>query len=114
MTKFNPLTYANSLKKAGIAEPQATIFAEGFHEILETIENDFASKKDLSHLEQRLNNRMDQLDAKINIVETRINTVETVLAGKISNVDTKLNWLMSLMGAMGVLLALLNFIHFHC
>lgn len=96
MPKFNAFTYAESLKQAGVSEQQARVHAEGFMTLVEEL----ASKEDLKHLEEKMNDK--------------INMVETVLSAKITSVDTKLNWLMTLVGGFGVLLALLNFLHWYC
>lgn len=106
MSKFNPLTYSQHLKEAGFTEAQASVQTEGIMGILDAMDSKLASKDDLKNLEQRLDSRIDLLDAKIN-------TVEVVLTGKINNVDTKLNWLITLMGSIGILLTLLNFFHVH-
>lgn len=106
MSKFHSLSYARKLKDAGVQEPQATIVAEGFQEILETIESDFASKEYLELLEQHLNNRIDLLDMEIN-------TIKTILTDKIDNVESMLKWSIAIIG-VGFFLALLNFIPVHC
>lgn len=107
MSKFNAFIYADSLKEAGCSEQQARIHAHAFVSLIEEL----ASKDDLKSLEQRLDNKMDHIEERMN---SKINTVEAVLATKISNVDTKLNWLITLMGTIGILLAVLNFLHGHC
>lgn len=115
MPTFNPLSHVERLRAAGATEVQAKVYAECMLELVEMMddkmqameirmETRMASKEDLKNLEVRLDNRIDKLDS-------RINTVEAVLTAKITNVDTKLNWLMTLMGAVGVVLALLNFVH---
>jgi len=75
----------------------------------------FATKDDLKSLELRLDSRIDHLEYRIDHLgqqlNGRINTMESILSAKINNVDTKLNWLVTLMGAIGVMLAFTNFLH---
>lgn len=96
MSKFNPLTYAQALKEAGFAEKQACLLTEGFMNLIDEL----ASKEDLKNLERRLDNRIDHLGEKMDV--------------KINAVDTKLNWLITMMGAIGILLGVFNFLHLHC
>lgn len=110
MAIFNSLTYAKRLKTVGIPEQQAEIQVEMLAEIMENMENKFASKEDLKNLETRLDTKMDALETRL---DAKIETVESVLSIKIASVDTKLNWLMSLVGLIGIVLAVLNFIHIY-
>lgn len=118
MPKFNAFIYADSLKEVGCSEQQSRIHAHAFVSLIEEL----ASKDDLKSFEQRLDNKIDHLEERMNSkmdhieerMNSKINTVEVVLATKISNVDTKLNWLITLMGTIGILLAVLNFLHGHC
>lgn len=113
MTKFNAFTYADSVKEAGFTAQQARIHAQGFLVLIDELEqrtNELASKEDLKNVEQRLDTKIDRLEEKMN---AKINTVETVLSTKINAVDMKLSWLITMMGAIGALLALMNFFHVH-
>jgi len=94
---IDTLAYSNRLKAAGVPATQAEVHAESLGEILGHLENHFATKQDIIHLEH-----------KIETLDHKIDTVESALTAKIGAVDTKLNWLISLVSVVGIVLALIN------
>lgn len=54
-TTFNPLTYFEELRAAGVSEPQAKVQADTLNKI---IDGELATKKDLKELEYKLTIRL--------------------------------------------------------
>lgn len=104
MSKFNPISHAKRLIQAGVPSKHAHAFAEEFAAV---IENNLATKDDLRNVEQRLDSKINQVEA---VLLSKIAIVDT----KIAVVDTKLNWLMTLIGLLGGLLTIVNFLHIYC
>ena len=57
---FNSLAYASKLKQAGVPDRQAEAMAE-------LVEERLATKRDLSELEERLANRMSELEYRLTV-----------------------------------------------
>lgn len=66
---FDTLQYAKRLQKAGFtevqAETQVEIIKEQTDAINELIDNNLATKADIKHLEERINDRMISLEERI-------------------------------------------------
>jgi len=92
MSAFNTFAYAKKLKAAGVSENIAEIQAEALAEAIETT---LVTKQDFQSLKQELKQDIAYLDQ--------------VLTVKITSVDTKLNWLITLIGIIGFALTLTNF-----
>lgn len=61
---FDTLAYANKLKQAGVPNRQAEVQAEAMAEL---VEERLATKRDLSELEERIANRMNELEYRLTI-----------------------------------------------
>lgn len=61
---FDTLAYANKLKQAGVPDRQAEVQAEAMAEL---VEERLATKRDLSELEERLANRMNELEYRLTV-----------------------------------------------
>ena len=61
---FDTLAYANKLKQAGVPDRQAEVQAEALAEL---VEERLATKRDLSELEERLANRMNELEYRLTV-----------------------------------------------
>ena len=61
---FDTLAYANKLKQAGVPDRQAEVQAEAMAEL---VEERLATKRDLSELEERLANRMNELGCRLTV-----------------------------------------------
>lgn len=61
---FDTLAYANKLKQAGVPDRQAEVQAETMAEL---VEERLATKRDLSELEERLANRMNELEYRLTV-----------------------------------------------
>jgi hypothetical protein len=59
---FDTLKYANKLKAVGVPEKQAEVQVEMLAEIMD---DKLATKADIKHLEERLENRIDSLELRI-------------------------------------------------
>lgn len=111
MLAFDTLNYAKRLKKVGFTEEQAEVQAHGLAKV---IENHLASKQDIKNLEGALKQENKALEAKVEHIAEQLNAkiqaTEVLLSTKIANVDTKLNWLITLIGIIGFALTLLTYI----
>jgi hypothetical protein len=63
-TTFDTLMYAKKLREAGVPEKQAEIQAEALKEI---IENNLATKDDLSGMSEKLQIQIKELEYKLTI-----------------------------------------------
>jgi len=63
-TVFDTLAYAKKLKAAGVPSEVAEVHAEALAEI---VEERLATKRDLKELEERLVNRLNELEYKMTI-----------------------------------------------
>lgn len=61
---FDTLAYAKRLKQAGVPEQQAEVQAEAMAEL---VEERIATKRDLKELEERISNRLNELEYKITL-----------------------------------------------
>lgn len=61
---FDTLAYANKLKQAGVPGRQAEVQAEAMAEL---VEERLATKRDLSALEERIANRMNELEYRLTV-----------------------------------------------
>lgn len=61
---FDTLAYASKLKQAGVPDRQAEVQAEAMAEL---VEERLATKRDLSELEERLANRMNELEYRLTV-----------------------------------------------
>ena len=61
---FDILAYANKLKQAGVPDRQAEVQAEAMAEL---VEERLATKRDLSELEERIANRMNELEYRLTV-----------------------------------------------
>ncbi len=61
---FDTLAYANKLKQAGVPDRQAKVQAEAMAEL---VEERLATKRDLSELEERIANRMNELEYRLTV-----------------------------------------------
>ena len=61
---FDTLAYANKLKQAGVPDRQAEVQAEAMAEL---VEERLATKRDLNELEERLANRMSELEYRLTV-----------------------------------------------
>ena len=61
---FDTLAYANKLKQAGVPDRQAEVQAEAMAEL---VEERLATKRDLSELEERIANRMNELEYRLTV-----------------------------------------------
>lgn len=61
---FDTSAYANKLKQAGVPDRQAEVQAEAMAEL---VEERLATKRDLSELEERLANRMNELEYRLTV-----------------------------------------------
>ena len=61
---FDTLAYANKLKQAGVPDRQAEVQAEAMAEL---VEERLATKRDLSELEERIVNRMNELEYRLTV-----------------------------------------------
>lgn len=61
---FDTLAYANKLKQAGVPDRQAEVQAEAMAEL---VEERSATKRDLSELEERIANRMNELEYRLTV-----------------------------------------------
>lgn len=61
---FDTLAYANKLKQAGVPDRQAEVQAEAMAEL---VEERLATKRDLSELEARIANRMNELEYRLTV-----------------------------------------------
>lgn len=61
---FDTLAYANKLKQAGVPNRQAEVQAEAMAEL---VEERSATKRDLSELEERIANRMNELEYRLTV-----------------------------------------------
>ncbi len=61
---FDTLAYANKLKQAGVPNRQAEVQAEAMAEL---VEERLATKRDLSELEERIANRMNELEYRLTV-----------------------------------------------
>jgi DNA repair exonuclease SbcCD ATPase subunit len=82
---FNTLKFANTLKAAGVPDKQAEAKAEAISEALSVNFKELVTKEDLKHeireTEQRLNAKIDGLNAKIDGIEQRLNAkIDTAVA----------------------------------
>ena len=59
---FDTLAYAKKLKEAGVPQQQAEVQAEAMAEL---VEERFATKRDLKELEERMSNRLNELEYKL-------------------------------------------------
>lgn len=88
---FDTLAYAKKLESCGIAVKQAEAHAEALADVLEL---NFFSKKEAETSYDKLSNKIDQLDIKINYVKTEIqqdvNQVKTEIQQDINHVKTEM------------------------
>lgn len=61
---FDTLAYASKLKQAGVPDRQAEVQAEAMAEL---VEERLATRRDLSELEERLANRMNELEYRLTV-----------------------------------------------
>lgn len=61
---FDTLAYANKLKQAGVPDRRAEVQAEAMAEL---VEERLATKRDLSELEERIANRMNELEYRLTV-----------------------------------------------
>ena len=61
---FDTLAYANKLKQAGVPNRQAEVQAEAMAEL---VEERLATKRDLSELEERIADRMNELEYRLTV-----------------------------------------------
>lgn len=88
---FNTLAYARRLKEAGFTERQAEAQAEA---LLEAVSESLITRADLDLAVERLTNRIDQVDRKIDRVqkelEAKIDRVQKDLETKIDQLGLRL------------------------
>ena len=61
---FDTSAYASKLKQAGVPDRQAEVQAEAMAEL---VEERLATKRDLNELEERLANRMNELEYRLTV-----------------------------------------------
>lgn len=106
MTVFNTFAYAKKLKAAGVSENIAEVQAEG---LAEAVENASVAKQDFQSLSQDVRLLKQDFQSLRQELKQDIAHLDQVLTVKITTVDTKLNWLITLIGIIGFALTLTNF-----
>src|SRR3990167_3856200 len=125
--RFDTLQYAKKAKEAGFTEQQAEFQAEALEALAEILDKGLATKNDITDLKKDIKNDITDLkkdtevfriDFKkdiavlkkdIEVLRTDVKKDIGILDARITAVDSKLTWLISLFGVVSILIGIANF-----